>query len=164
MIERKLLQTYTKPELIALANVLNVDVTGVGSKSILSMIMSDISANGVPHEEDCDDLMSEFLTTAGFINEHGEVVERKSEIVTISEKPVKELDTDKVKFIEPPCFGIADERAPECKKCKVFDLCVVRRSELQPPCFGEEFDETDDECKKCIDNNRCRKAMNGGKK
>jgi hypothetical protein len=159
---KDLSKKYRKSELIDFLAELGVDAEpSVRAYDLMLMLVNDLLENGVPDEDDVSDDFIIFLIDAGFIDEEGELLDfQYDEGGVVDDKPVGVAEpVEEVKY--PECFGFADKRAPECRRCKVFQLCAIERVKFRPPCFGRLFSQQADECTTCIEANSCRMVCGG---
>jgi len=136
---------FKKEELISIAVELGLEVSDdVRSKELVSAIYKDIDTNGLPDTDDksCSDAMFEFLVTAEYIDDNGNVLTEQKE-----DEEEEEVPEDRL----PKCFTYADERDPSCQRCRVFDRCMKERIKLRPICYGKLYDSRDEQCKICLE-------------
>jgi len=143
---REIAGQFSKPELLEVAKELDLESKSTDqARNIIRNIISDLDKQGIPDEEECSDLMYEFLVAAEFI----EVEE--------------EEEPDEVEPIKlPECFGFEDNKDPACGKCRVKDQCIKERTANRPECFGLLFSKNAEECRVCLEASFCAIAMNGG--
>ena len=147
-----LYRDFLKSELIDIAQELSLVVSGdTTTKVLVSKIIADIEANGVPEVEDCSDVMLQFLVAAEVCDEDGNLIsgaveQGNEEAVVVSEDVQEKL---------PDCYGFEDDRDPACNRCKVKDACKAARIQNRPPCFGKLFEEHDENCGACIESPFC---------
>lgn len=152
-----ILKEFTKPELVKIANELEIDLPDKATSTRLIInINADLTENGIPEEDDCSDLLEDFLWVAGFIadDEDDETEEE------VEEEPVPEPVVEESAL--PDCYGCADERDPSCKRCKVFTGCMAERvsiRERELECFGKLFDINAQECGHCLEAGPCKIAL-----
>lgn len=150
---RNVMRQFSKKELLDIAKELDIDVDfNITSKSIITEIVTDLNDAGVPAEEDCSNLLENFLEVTGFVD-----VEETDEVDTVEVveveqvKEVVEIDVTKLQ-----CFSFHADRDPACRKCKVAEQCKIKKLSILPDCYGKLFNEYNDECKLCIENVACR--------
>lgn len=156
---RPLMREFSKSDLLNLAE--DLDLLGdynVGLRDLIKLLIDDIEINGIPEEDECSPLMDNFLLKAKFIDADGNVLERDD--TEEVEEEIEEIVKPDSK--QPQCWSMADARAPECRRCKVYDQCKVERDVLKPPCYGKLFDAKDKECQRCIENSYCRELVEKG--
>lgn len=146
-----IIDEYSIDELLQIASELGLKKPttkkGLSVRLVGGTILGDLQDNGVPDPDDraaCSDLMYDFLVNTGFVEEEED--EQSEEIV---EEPIK----------KPECFSLADDRDPSCRKCKVLEMCKVKRIQSRPKCFGVLWDPNEVECKVCIEFNFCKQAL-----
>jgi hypothetical protein len=138
---------FSKPEIISIAEELQVDATGKSSIVLIEELI--IKIKHLLEEEDVElsDLAYEFAETAEVIDEEGNALE--------SEKP-KEVVKDVIPANAPECYiyAAANPADPSCKKCRVLVECQARRILRRPKCFGNPklYNSKDVECERCLEN------------
>lgn len=144
---------YTKDELLTLCEELQVDKISMSdnTRKLVSKIIDNLNAEGVPEDDECSDLLYNFLIDSEFIDDPDAEEEEAQE-----EEPqlVEEITL-------PDCYGFADDRDKSCKICRVFTQCMNERIEIRQnelPCFGTLYDNTAEECKLCLEAGPCRTA------
>ena len=143
---------YSKDELLQLCEQLDIPKFSMTdtSKALIDKINEDLDTNGVPTDEDCSDLLYNYLCDAGYIE--GEEVDEEPELEQVIEvEPMLEN--------LPDCYGFADDRDKACKICRVFAQCMEERTmirEQELPCFGKLFDANAEECGMCLEAGPCR--------
>lgn len=155
---RRVHRLFTKPELIDIADELDLEVEGFNSRQIVLDIINDLDARGIPDTEECSDELFEFLLNINYISDTGEILEiskKTTEPVQYSEEIVEE--TPEVE--KPECFSFAEIRDPACKRCILFDACSVARKKARPACFGLRYEARSEECRLCIESTACRTSM-----
>ena len=142
-MSNELMGVFTKTEIIAIAEELGLplDDGRPTALQILQMIDDDLRQHGVPPEEDCSELLDDFLFQAGWIDEDGNPIAKV------------EVQPD---VVLPECFSWADERDPSCKRCKVFEACLVKRIAKRPGCYGKLFMASNEDCMACLEASTCR--------
>jgi len=153
-----LYKLYNKDELLDICEELQLPKFSMKdtSKTLVSMIEADFDENGIPPDDDCSDLLYNFIRDGGWADEEEsdevEEPEVEEEVKPVPEQPVEEVEM-------PDCFGWADERDKSCKICKVFDLCMTERiaiREQELPCFGLLYAVNDEQCMNCLEAGPCR--------
>lgn len=146
-----LLRDFTKKEIMTVAGELELVIDDTrqvrGARGVVASILHDLEQNGVPEMGDSSDLMLEFLVSAEFIDDDGNLLEQAQSTIT-------ETETEEVK--EHKCFGYYDVRDPACKRCTHESSCSEAREDSRPECFGVMFLLSDPECDSCIEANACR--------
>lgn len=153
-----ILKEFTKPELQKIADELEIETGNISSKKLIQLINADLTENGIPEEDDCSQLLEDYLYVAGFIDAGEEATESEPEAVEPEPQPEPILDEAEL----PDCYKCADERDPSCKRCKVFDACMRERiaiREHELPCFGKLFDINAEECSHCLEAGPCKIAL-----
>lgn len=154
---------FSKEEIIAIAKELRLESKG-SSHDLVHLIDADLRSQGVPPEEECTELLDDYLFSCGYIQEDGSVseewpviqtVERNEEPTTVVEGHAviireKEIQIGEKVFPKFHCFSLADSKDPACRKCKVMEVCLQERVKARPPCFGNYL-ATDEQCKVCIE-------------
>lgn len=142
--KRSVYKQFEKTELLKIAKELGLDLRAdERSVVMVEKLFQDISKEGVPEPSECSDLLFEFLVTAEYIDEEGNILE---------EAEGKESEAEGEAAVENPvCFSYADDRDPSCQKCKVFDACMRTRISSRPECFGKLYVEHDEQCKACLE-------------
>lgn len=163
-VVRDIQREFTKSEIIEIADELDLDFSStIQTKTIVAEIMGDMQEHGVPHADDCSDLMFEFLIVAGITDEDGNLLEQEPiedeggetesevEVVSLDELPVGEDEL-------PDCYTYADPKDPACKRCKVQRWCMQERIANRPDCFGRLFAKNNDDCHICLEAVYCQEA------
>lgn len=160
----ELLRSYNKEEVLELANELELDITeAMSSKTIVNDILSDLASNGLPADDDMTDLMEDFLIDAGILSEDGEELEwilpKEDQPASIPVTVVQQPEATSIDVTRVPCYGFADQRAPECNRCVLFNQCMEIRLvfRAQMACFGM-YDSNDAQCRTCLEAGPCRIA------
>lgn len=174
---------FNKEEMVKLAQELGIQASLTQTVVELARnIHGNLITEGIPAEEDCSELLDEYLFTLGYIDEDGAVIDPYPvltfgdewkdanedtgvEIITAEEDTsdvalsvVEDGDSiivDGKKYTKPDCFTRAEERDPACRKCPVFKLCLEQRIKLRPPCFGKLYQANHEECKACLERLPC---------
>jgi len=148
----ELSRMFKKSELHEIASELEL-VISLGTKAvgIVAAICGDIEENGVPEYDDASDLMCEFLESAEYTDEDGNLIadgqkEEPEEVISEKETSIEKM---------PPCFAFADDRDPACGKCSVFTECMNVRISTRPECFGLLPDERNEDCRACLELSLC---------
>lgn len=181
MSNHALMQEFEKLELVAVAEELELVVQdGQSTLSIIEAIRKSLREEGIPAEEDCSDLLDDFLFVAGYIDEAGNIVDEDPEggelgnvvdsarivsedklvVHTEMGDGVVEREThfivDGKEVPKPQCYGFAEERDPACKRCRVMEYCKKERLASRPACFGKLFSATDENCADCLEAASCK--------
>lgn len=157
---KALSKKYRKTELLDFLAELGIEAeSGTRAYDLMVTLVNDLLLNGVPEIDDSSDELLIFLQDTGFVDEEGELLDFQYEGGVDALEDVVESEEEPVKL--PECFGFADLRAPECRRCKVYDLCAVERVKFRPPCFGKLFAQHADECLTCIEASSCRLVCGG---
>ena len=145
---KEVMKDFSKEELLGISKELELGLRiNTMARDIIQSVLDDLDENGVPEDEDCSDLLYDFLVATGYVEDDEEDMEGEYA------KGGNEGEID-----EPECFGWADKRDPACKKCSWLASCVKERVETRPECFGLLFDTTDPECGVCIEASSCSKT------
>lgn len=169
---RDLMEQYSKDEIIDLCGELDLTVAdSTRFQDVIKLFISELDENGVPENEDCSELMSDFLYVAEYVDENGELVEldddEEEEVEEVEDEsrvpkivpdnPAIELDIDRL----PECFGFHDTRDPACRKCKIKVSCQDERVKTRPDCFGTLYHKNNIQCKQCIERTFCKEVLDG---
>lgn len=153
MPDQKVYTQFKKGELLEIAKELDLNLAvSVRSKEIVEAVFADFKENGLPEPDSVSDMLFEFLVSAEFIDENGNV---------LSDEQGEEGAIDDADL--PVCFSFADERDPSCKECRVLVLCGKERIKNRPPCYGKLYLATDEQCKACIEALPCSQIVNQNK-
>lgn len=154
-----LLKKFSKEEILEVARELDLKVKlGDRSSLVLEKIMGDLEAHGVPETDDCSELLFEFLVTADFVDEDGNLLGEGEEEEDSSEETVE------LEVVKPECFSFADKRDPACNRCVLLLECAEVRIRNRPSCYGRLFDRSAEECKVCIEAPFCMVATTNKEK
>lgn len=140
-------ELFKHDELLSMCAELNIGVYSASNTALelVNIIIKDLDDNGVPAEDDCSDLLADFILDAGY------------------EDDDEEVGDDNVEVIEHPhCFGFADKRDPACKRCPLMALCMatrLRARDSELPCYGLEYEPTAPECSSCMERGACRQLV-----
>ena len=181
MSNHAIMQEFEKSELIEIAKELDLTMSdGQSALIIIEAIRKSLREEGIPAEEDCSDLLDDFLFVAGYIDESGEIIDEDADggelgnvvdstritsqdtfvVHTEQGDGVIERDThfvvDGKEVRKPPCYGFAEERDPACKRCRVFEYCQKVRMASRPACYGKLFSATDENCNDCLEAASCK--------
>lgn len=158
---RQLLGDFEKKELISIAEELGLTVSKkVRAPTVIKKVFQDLDENGVPELDDCSDELYEFLVAAEVIDEEGNIIEKGG---TLTETESKDEDSDEEEIRRPECFGFADKRDPACKKCSIYENCLMARVASRPSCFAVMFDLNSEECDVCLEGAHCREQQEENK-
>lgn len=150
-----LYRDFKKSELLAICSELELKASADDTAiKIVDRIVTDIDEKGLPEPSESSKLLREFMLTAEYIDEYGNVIEEGTGAQIIEAQPVQE-EAAKVPQL-PTCYGLNDERDPACHKCKVARDCHVQRIKNRPECFGKMFDKNAVECQVCIEASACQ--------
>lgn len=151
-VAEDVLRQFKKAELLEVSRDLGLKIPMTDRASdILQAIDADLREKGVPEFNDASDLIAEFLVTAEFCDERGNLVTNKPQ-----PKGGKSQEESK-----PKCYAYYDLSGhdPACRKCSSKVTCEAATKAARPPCFGLSFDAQADECRVCILSNLCRLAL-----
>jgi hypothetical protein len=121
---------------------------------IVDTIIKDCDDNDVPEWGDCSKLLRKFLMLAEITDKNGELISEKSDEEVVEADEIQDVEN------YPECFGLADIKDPACNRCKVVKLCLEKRKNSLPPCYGKKYSETAEECAICIENIVCKGLTN----
>jgi hypothetical protein len=155
---RSVQSEFTKDEILELYDdfIGGPAPEGQTKYELIHSIIDDIEANGVPVEDDCTDMMLDFLYVTGYVDEDGNLLPEPKEGDEESSDGVSEMTHGGV----PDCYGFADDRDPACKKCTIFEGCMRERVDVRPECFAQLFDDTSEECSACLEYAACKNGYN----
>lgn len=155
---------FTAAELTLVAERLGLAVTSRWSqKRLIEAIDVVISKNGIPEPPATDDLdqlaqaeilVEEYLFIAGYVDDKGNPLERKSAKIPLDEWMTLHNLTKK-----PDCYSFADDRDPACQRCLLYIYCAESRLAKLPPCFALLWDNNAPECSVCMDVSFCKEAV-----
>ena len=126
----------------------------VRAPTIINLVLKNLDNEGVPEPDECSDALWEFLVAADYIDEDGNLLELEEN--DDEQEGGNEQEQENVEDIDHKCYGYYDKLDPACRKCKVSELCIVKRRASLPECFGLMFEKTDPECGSCIEASGCR--------
>ena len=125
---------------------------------LVKAIFSDIESNGVPVQEDVSDLLWEFLVFCSYYDDDGRVIDPPHD----APDPIAEVS----KLVEKPpqCLGWGEpEYNPNCRICKLKDLCVAQREKqfATVSCFGHLYNPDNPQCQECTVFRTCKDRTEG---
>ena len=142
-----ILSQFTKDELLEVATDFGIDANP--SDQVINVVKSifiQLAQDGVP--DSVTEIMADFLVAAEVLDEDYNQIDY-----------IEEDDEEVLPIKLPPCFGIADDRDPNCQRCKLLDVCKAKRLDNRPPCYGLAFDGNEDDCKICLEASFCKQEM-----
>lgn len=160
----KLHTLFSKDELVSISQELDIAITG-NTRELVKRIYDDLMANGIVDGDVSEELMS-FMFEAGLIDEDGNTIEQ---VATGGDQQPQRVSAN-IGLVEgdpqdaPPCYGAADDRDPGCRRCKLMKLCIDKRISIRPPCFGNSFLMSSEECMVCIEAYNCSVVFEDAKR
>lgn len=180
---------FNKEEMVALAAELGLEGSG-SAYAIAHAIHDDLGKNGVPPEDECSELLDDYLFSCEYIDDDGMIRDPFPNLPIIEQAEEEEDDEDKFNEYEPvaeeaeedeadwyevlsdvvvvrgteypkyECWSMAEDRDSACRRCKVFQACSAERVKVRPPCFGR-YMKGDEQCEVCLEALPCSQVAQG---
>jgi hypothetical protein len=144
-------------ELVLIAESMGLSpISRWGGRKLVDTINAHIARTGIPTaptDPVIAQLLEEFLFVAEWTDKKGNPLARKSK-----SEPAKTLQQflTETKQKKPDCFGFADDKAPECDRCELYNWCADDRVQNLPSCYGLLFKFDEPECKGCLEAPFCK--------
>lgn len=151
-INKDIVSQFTKAEIISIAEEFGLQPDKEDrTLAIIGSIFDDLAANGVPDTSgDTTGLVDPFLIVAEVFDDDGNQID-------YIEQDEEEVEAEQIE--QPECYGLGDDRDASCRRCKLLEICTQVRIQNRPPCFGQYFDASTEDCKICLEASFCKLEM-----